>query len=258
MWKLQDVLDWRRAELVSRADGVDAVLVLVVIVCLIYLLLIFAIDVILLVVATFENAVLTRQSRAESYDTFAHSRFTIPVSVIVPMHNEETLALAVLRALLDMDYPELEVIVVNDGSTDATLKLLRDAFALLPYGRFERKIVETESVNAVYRSSTDSRLTVIDKTGGGKADALNCGLNFARFRYVCCVDGDTMYDRDALLRSMRLVHRDPATFIGVTSQIVVAANPELSYEQSGGLTRNALLQNFQHLEYLRAFLNDRL
>ena len=256
-WNYSALLAWRHDELLPRAGQVEGPLRVSVIVCLIYLFLIFLIDVTLLVVAVSENAVLTRQSRAESYDTIARSRFTIPVSVIVPMRNEEILALPVIQALLELDYPELEVIVVNDGSTDRTLDLLSTKYALQANARFQRPIVPTEEVHAVYRSGADQRLTVVDKVGGGKADALNCGLNFARFRYVCCVDGDTMYDRDALLRSMRLVLRDPATVIGVTSQIVVAVNPERSL-QSDGLARNELLQNFQHMEYLRAFLNDRL
>jgi len=100
---------------------------------------------------------------------------------------------------------------------------------------------------------------VIDKVAGGnKADSLNAGLNFARYRYVCCVDGDTMYERDALLRSMRLVLRDPARVVGVTSQIVVATHPERPYAQTRGLAASTMLHNFQHLEYLRSFLTSRL
>jgi cellulose synthase/poly-beta-1,6-N-acetylglucosamine synthase-like glycosyltransferase len=132
-------------------------------------------------------------------------------------------------------------------------------FDLEPFERFERRVLPTDGVHAVYRSATDPRLTVVDKIGGGsKAGALNCGVNFARFRYVLCVDGDTIYERDALLKGMRLVLRDPARIVGVTSQIVVASHPEQPYEESRGLMRSSLLHNFQHLEYLRSFLNDRL
>src|SRR5207248_1611620 len=183
----------------------------------------------------------------------ASSRFTIPVSVVVPMHNEEVLAVDVVRALLQLDYPEHEVIVVDDGSTDGTLERLRLAYDLEPVDRFERRVLPTDEVRAVYRSTSDARLTVVDKVGGGhKAGALNCGTNFARFRYVLCVDGDTIYERGALLKAMRLVLRDPATIVGVTSQIVVASHPELSYEEGPGLLRSSLLHNFQHLEYLRS------
>jgi poly-beta-1,6-N-acetyl-D-glucosamine synthase len=253
------LLGWRVHHVLPHAAGGEGPLLVATFVCVGYLALVFAIDFGLVLVAFGENRLRLQESRAEDYRTIAASRFTIPVSVVAPMRDEEVLALPVVGALLELDYPEFEVIIVSDGSTDGTLDLLRTAYELEQVERFERRVFETEEVHAVYRSRTDPRLTVIDKTSCGiKADALNAGLNYARYRYVCCVDGDTMYERDALLRSMRLVLRDPARVIGVTSQVVVATHPERPYRDGAGLTRSPLLQNFQHLEYLRSFLNDRL
>ena len=187
----------------------------VVVACLAYLLFVYGAGLALSILAFFENRSRVRESEAEGWDTIGRSRFTIPVSVIAPMHNEEVLGVPAVEALLELDYPEFEVIVVNDGSTDATLARLTEAFDLQPFERFERKVLPSREVYAVYRSQSDERLTVIDKeAGGNKADSLNSGINFARFRYVCCVDGDTIYARDALLSSMRLILRDPARVIG--------------------------------------------
>src|SRR5438105_6924952 len=123
-----------------------------------------------------------------------------------------------------------------------------------------REVFETEDLERIFAGRGDERrLLVVDKRNGGKADALNCGLNCARYRYVCCVDGDTIYERDALLRGMRLAMRDPARVIAVTSHVAVASRPEQrAGMQAGEMIDATLLSNFQHSEYLRSFLNNRL
>jgi biofilm PGA synthesis N-glycosyltransferase PgaC len=230
-----------------------------IVACVAYLVVVYSVGVLLAVFARFENAHRANESAAEAWDTIVRSRFTIPVSVVAPMHNEEVLAVAVVEALLELDYPEFEVIVVDDGSTDATLERLRDRFDLRAFEKFERRVLPVGEIDAIYHSE-DRRLAVVHKRAsrGDKASALNAGVNFARYRYVCCVDGDTIYERDALLRAMRLVLRDPERIVGLTSQIVVTTHPEVPYSRSHGLVASTLLHNFQHLEYLRSFLNMRL
>ena len=77
-----------------------------------------------------------------------------------------------------------------------------------------RKVLTTKRVRAVYRSKTNPSLLVVDKDNGGKADSLNCGINFTKYRYLCCVDGDTIYKREALLSVMRLVVKDTFHLLG--------------------------------------------
>jgi len=162
--------------------------------------------------------------------------------------------------LLALDYPEHEVIVVNDGSSDGTLERLRESFQLEPYEIFVRRVFDTEDVRAVYRSSGHPNLVVVDKANGGKADALNAGLNVARYRYVCGVDADTVFDREALLKGMRLVVQDPARIVGVTSHLAIARDPGRSMAAPPGrrpIDRRPFIA-YQHLDYLRAFFNNRL
>jgi len=229
-------------------------------VCLGYLLLSNAVYVVLALIGAVENGVRRHESEAEDYDTLASSRFTIPVSVIVAAYNEASAIVSTVTSLLDLDYPEHEVIVVNDGSSDETLERLAEAFELEPFELFARRVFRTEEVRAVYRSEKHPNLFVVDKQNGGKADALNAGLNVARYRYVCGVDADTVFDRDALLKGMRLVIQDPGRVIGVTSHLTIAEDPERTMSAPKGKRRidRRPFVAYQHLDYLRAFLNNRL
>ncbi len=231
-----------------------------VIACAAYVGLVFLVDVVLLVVAAVESAVRTRQSRIENLSPLLRSRFTIPVSVVVPVHNEEPVVAPVVRSLLAINYPELEVVVVNDGSTDGTLDVLKREFDLEARAVFIRQVFSHGEEPTVYRSRADLRLTVVDREAsrGSKAAALNFGLDFCRYPYVLCVDGDTIYSPDCLLRAMAAVQRDPERVIGVTSRIGVSTRPEEGSDHAHEHVDWTRLGAFQHIEYLRAFLNDRL
>ena len=235
-------------------------LTIVVLTCLGYLLLTNVVAMVFILVGAVENAVRRHDSRSADYSTLASSRFTIPVSVIVAAYNEEAVIENTVRSLLDFEYPEFEVIVANDGSSDGTLERMREAFALEPYEVFVRRILQSEEVRGIYRSAAHPNLVVLDKANGGKADAWNAGLNVARYRYVCGVDADTVFDRNALLKVMRFAIQDPARVIGVTSQITTAKNPERMLAAPPGrrpVDREPLMV-YQLLDFLRAFLNNRL
>jgi cellulose synthase/poly-beta-1,6-N-acetylglucosamine synthase-like glycosyltransferase len=151
------------------------------------------------------------------------------------------------------------VILVDDGSTDGTLARLREDFDLRATGTFYRQVLPHAPVRRMFTSGSAPQLRVVCKDNGGKADALNCGVNLARYRYVCCIDADTIYRRDALLNAMRVVMPDPARVIGVTSRVEVSTHPERHPRSDGTRTHidGRLLMAFQALDYLRAFLNVR-
>ena len=239
---------------------IETVLEITVLACLAYLLLTNLTYVALVVVAAVENGARRHEQASQDFDVLGESRFTIPVSVIVAAYDEEPAIVATVESLLGLQYPEFEVIAVNDGSGDATLARLVEAFDLEPYEVFVRHVFPTERVRAIYRSAAHPQLVVVDKDNGGKADALNAGLNVARFRYVCGVDADTVFDRAALLKGMRRVVEDPARIIGVTSHLTIAENPELVMAAPPGrrpVDRRPFMA-YQHLDYLRAFFNNRL
>jgi biofilm PGA synthesis N-glycosyltransferase PgaC len=229
-------------------------------VCFLYLALTYVLFAAQLLVAVLENVRRYREERIEDYQLLASSRFTVPVSVVFPAYNEASVILSCVRSALAFEYFEYEVIVVNDGSTDDTLAVLVAAFDLHPHQVFYRPTLPTEEVRGIYRSALEPRLIVVDKVNGGnKADALNVGVNLSRYRYVCCLDSDTMYERDALLKSMRLAVADPARVVGVTSVFTVGLHPERqgSVRDEKRRLDRSLLMNFQQLEYVRSFLNNR-
>ena len=238
----------------------NELLTVVVAVCLAYLVLLNLIYVALAIVSAFENGVRRKESAAEDYETLASSRFTIPVSVIVPAYNEETSLVPAIRSMLELDYPEHEVIVVNDGSTDGTLEALHEAFELEPFETFVRAVFPSAEVRAVYRSRTREKLLVVDKGNGGKADAMNAGFNAARYRFVCGMDADMVIAPDALLKGMRLVVQDPGRVVGVASQLGLALDPGRVMATPKGMrpVERRPLFAYQHLDFLRAFLTNRL
>lgn len=236
------------------------VLLVVVLACFAYLVAINLVAVAFLVIGAFENAVRKHDAESNDFATLESSRFTIPVSVIVAAYNEEVVIESSIRSLLAFDYPEFEVIVVNDGSPDDTLGRLQEAFDLAPYEVFVRHILTTEPVRGIYRSVEHPNLVVVDKENGGKADSWNAALNIARYRYVCGVDADTLFDPKALLMAMRVAVNDPGRIVGVTSQITTAREPERVLSAPVGSRRvdGGLLGVYQHLDFVRAFLNNRL
>ncbi len=187
-----------------------------------------------------------------------HTTLEPPISVLVPAYNEETTIAATVRSVLQLTYPEFEIIVINDGSRDGTLEVLQREFALLPFPEAYRIQLPTEPVRGIYRSTTHPQLRVIDKANGGKADSLNAGINASRFPLFCGVDADSILQRNSLQQVVQPFLRDPHMI--ATGGTVRAANG--CEVKDGYLTRVDLprhpLARFQVIEYLRAFLFGRL
>jgi len=182
-----------------------------------------------------------------------------PITVIAPAHNEEASIRVAACNLLGLDYPQLEVIIVNDGSEDRTLEELREEFRLRPVRAVYVPEAKSAPVRGLYRSDFDARLVVVDKEpGGSKADAVNAGLNAATSPYVCVVDSDSLLERDALLRIIVPILADPKRVVAVGGIIRVLNGSEI---QGGQIRRVRLprksIEVIQVIEYLRAFLIGR-
>lgn len=181
-----------------------------------------------------------------------------PVTIIAPAYNEEADCVAATRALLTLKYPEYEVIVVNDGSTDTTLDRLSEAFDLAPVARYPTANISTAQVREIYWSRRHPHLLVIDKENGGKSDAINAALNYCRTPLFSQMDADTLLEPDALIRIVRPFLEDEKVIAaGGIIRIVNGCVVRAGLVREVHLPRNLLAQ-FQVLEYLRAFLSGRM
>ncbi|HEV2314456.1 MAG TPA: glycosyltransferase family 2 protein [Candidatus Acidoferrales bacterium] len=213
----------------------------------------------LLIVALLSSRVHHQHLASLRLERIKASPLTPPITLVAPAHNEEASIVPSVRSLLRVDYPELEVVVVNDGSEDGTLARLQKEFELQPARILYISELVTAPVRAVYRSAMDPRLIVLDKeAGGSKADAVNAGLNAATSPYMCVVDADSMLESDALLRIMVKILEDPKHVIAAGGIVRVLNGCEMvkGRIRQVRLPRNPIVI-FQVIEYLRAFLIGR-
>lgn len=200
----------------------------------------------------------TRLAEDEDLQRLMLSDALPPLTIMVPAHNEGATIESSVTAILTLEYRQYEVVVVNDGSRDDTLEHLRHAFDLYEVPRIYPETIPTQPIRAVYRSRTRTRLTVLDKENGGKADALNAAINASRYPLVIAVDADTLIEPDALMRLTRpfLLDRDVAA-VGGTIRVANDCVIEHGRVIDARMPRS-FLASIQVVEYLRAFLFGRL
>jgi len=188
----------------------------------------------------------------------AQSDFLPPISIVVLAYNEERVIVSSIHSLLRLDYPTVEIVVVNDCSKDKTLEVLKEEFRLVEFPEAFRYRIGHKPVRAVYQSTVYPELRVIDKENGGKADASNAGINGARFSLVCPRDADTVLQPDSLKLLVQPFLENPETIaVGGTVRIVNGCRVQDGVLTQKGLPTN-LLALFQIVEYLRAFLFARV
>jgi cellulose synthase/poly-beta-1,6-N-acetylglucosamine synthase-like glycosyltransferase len=196
--------------------------------------------------------------KAEDLERFLRTGGAPPITLISPAFNEEATLVAAVHSLLSLNYPEFEVLVSNDGSTDGTLQVLSEAFNLEPVERVPMGDIPTAPVRGTYRSRRYHNLWIVDKENGGKADALNAGINYCRSALFCAMDADTILERNSLLRIVRPFLEDSTTVAsGGVIRIANGCKIEKGQVKEVGLPKN-LLARFQVMEYLRAFLAVRM
>jgi cellulose synthase/poly-beta-1,6-N-acetylglucosamine synthase-like glycosyltransferase len=226
---------------------------------IIYVAIISAIYFLLMTMGYFALRHSLNQFKRSDLNALLKSPMLPAVSVLAPAYNESATIRDSVRAMLKLHYPNHEVIVINDGSKDDTLKILIEEFRLYKSTRKPLSAISTKPVNAIYESRDPIRLIVIDKENGGKADSLNAGLNVARTPLVSAVDSDSLLESDALLLAVKPFLEDPERTLACGGIIRVVNGCDV---EQGRVTRiaapSSMLARFQAVEYLRAFLGGRV
>lgn len=191
-------------------------------------------------------------------DTFAPM-----ISLIVPAYNEAVTIVESVRSLLRMKYPRFEVILVNDGSSDETLGKLKKAFAFVRADVDYRDFLGTAPVRGFYRAMGQlpphvERLLLVDKENGGKADALNAGLNASHGTYVASMDADSLMVEEALHATIQPILDDPNRVVACGGQIALSNGCRI---EDGRVVEVKLpktwVGRFQAVEYMRSFTQSR-
>jgi cellulose synthase/poly-beta-1,6-N-acetylglucosamine synthase-like glycosyltransferase len=202
-----------------------------------------------------------RKNKFVSYDALLSSPNAPSVSLIAPAYNEEKSIVENIRSLLSLHYNNIEVIIVNDGSKDNTLQTMIDAYQLEKVNFAINQQIPGKPIRGIYKAKNPaySKLIVVDKENGGKADALNAGINISGYDLVTCIDVDCIIEQDGILKMVKPFMEEEVKVIACGGVVRIANSCEI---EDGRLIKvhvpRDFIARFQVIEYLRAFLMGRM
>ncbi len=185
--------------------------------------------------------------------------YFVPVTIVVPAYNEEVTVVQTVKSLLSLDYSLYEIIVVDDSSKDETSRVMIDAYNMHPVRRPLHRSIECQPEEFICESHEFKvPLTLIRKKNGGKADALNMGINAAKYPYFICMDADSVLQYDSLRKIViPALEEDNVVAVGGTvrpcNDVTLKDGKVIHYQ----LPKN-ILACMQLLEYDRSFLASRI
>ena len=203
-----------------------------------------------------------RKNSYVNYNSLVLSPLSPKISIIAPAFNESKTIIDNIRTLLSLYYNNYEVIIVNDGSTDNSFDLVREAYDLIRVNYYFDYRIPCERIRGVYRSKNPSynRLTVIDKVNGGKADSLNAGVNICQSSLFISIDADSIIESESILKLVKpfLEEKDKKVIgSGGVIRIINSCEVERGHIREIKIPQK-LLPRLQVLEYTRAFLLGRM
>lgn len=218
---------------------------------------------VLAIVSVVETIEYKRKNSYVNYKEIMSSNNAPTISIIAPAYNESLNIVENVRSLLSNHYVNYDVIIVNDGSKDDSLEKLIKIYNLVKVDYLINEQIPTKPLrNGIYKSTNPAfeKLIIVDKENGGKADALNMGLNISTSEYVTCIDVDCLLLEDSLQKMVK-------PFLEVTDRKVIAAGGVIRISNSCIVKEGKLhdvnfpkklIEQGQILEYIRAFLLGRM
>lgn len=223
-----------------------------------YVLVINFIYFIQLILAAFNLSDYVKKIRYSDYKKYITSDNMIPISILVPAYNEQETIVENIKSLISLNYPKFEVIVINDGSKDETLNRVIQEFDLKEVHQPVRYRINTNKIRGIYKNLDIPNLIVVDKENGGKADALNAGINISNYPIVTSIDADSILESDSLVRVVMPFIEDKKTIaVGGIVRIANGSVIKRGRVVDIGLPKSRVAM-FQIVEYLRAFLTGRV
>ncbi|MEO8821458.1 MAG: glycosyltransferase, partial [Ginsengibacter sp.] len=216
-------------------------------------------------IAFYSTGEIKKYLRSNSFADFripAASEHLPGISIVAPAYNEAANIVENVRSMLSIHYNALELIIVNDGSKDDSLQRLIEAYDLYKANLFINEQIPTKKVKGIYKSNNPvfKKLLVVDKENGGKADALNVGINVSSYEYFVCVDVDCVLEQDALLKMIKPFLEETKVRVIASGGVIRIAND--CKIENGRLVEVRLPKKFlprmQTLEYIRSFLLGRM
>lgn len=195
---------------------------------------------------------------SNDFGRYVTSENLLPISLLIPAYNEQENVVQNIKSLMKLDYPEFEIIVVNDGSTDSTHDLIVQAFGLYEIETAIKASIPTQNIRGVYYNIEYPNLLYIDKENGGKSDALNTGINASKYPLFACLDADSRLEKDSLLKLSLEFLKNSETIVAGGLVRIANGSRIRDGEFEGFTMPKRMVERFQIVEYYRSFLSGRV
>lgn len=202
---------------------------------------------------------LYKRAAYKKFCTRLNLDYCVPISILIPVHNAEQRIVNTINNLLELNYKTYEIIIIDDGSTDKTVKKLTDAFHLKKINRPIRKVLQSSIIQEIYETNHQKvKITLLKEEFSGRASAMNAGMNVAEYPYITCMDADSMLDKNALVNIVRPILEDEN--ITVCSGSIRVGNGLNLKEENNSYYHFpfGLLPSMQEIEYNRFFLRKKM